>query len=76
LTSLQLKGLTITPTANFALSSGTTCTSSTVLSPGAPCFIYVTFNPTTKGQRYSGSVTITDFALIGTQFISLSGTGN
>jgi hypothetical protein len=36
----------------------------------------VTFTPTTKGARYSGTVTITDHTLIGTQFISLSGTGN
>jgi hypothetical protein len=76
LTSLQLTGLTIKPTANFALATGTTCTNSTMLSPGGTCLIYVTFAPTTKGSRYSGSVTITDLALIGTQTISLSGTGN
>jgi hypothetical protein len=76
LTSLQLTGLTIKPASNFALASGTTCTSSTLLSSGGTCLIYVTFTPTTKGTRYSGSVTITDLALIGTQTISLSGTGN
>ena len=76
LTSLKLTGLTIKPTANFALATGTTCTSSTMLSPGGTCLIYVTFTPTTRGQKYSGTVTITDLALIGTQIISLSGTGN
>jgi hypothetical protein len=76
LTSLQLTGLTITPTANFALASGTTCTSSTMLSPGKTCLIYVTFTPTKKGAKYSGSVTITDLTLFGKQTISLSGTGN
>ena len=75
LTSLQLTGLTIKPT-NFALATGTTCTSSTVLSPGGACLIYVNFTPTKKGTKYSGSVTITDLALLGVQIISLSGTGN
>ena len=75
LTSLQLTGLTIKPTANFALATGTTCTSSTSLSPGGTCFIYVTFAPTSK-TRYSGSVTITDVAQFSIQTISLSGTGN
>ena len=46
-----------------------------MLSPGAPCYIYVTFTPTTKGSK-SGSVTITDLTLFGTQIIRLSGTGN
>ena len=73
LTTLTLTGLTIS--SNFALAPGTTCTSSTVLSPGAPCYIYVTFTPTTKGSK-SGSVTITDLTLFGTQIIRLSGTGN
>lgn len=74
LTSLQLTGLTIKPT-NFALASGTTCTSSTLLAPGGTCLIFVNFKPTSK-TRYSGSVTITDVALFGIQTISLSGTGN
>ena len=73
LTNLTLTGLTIS--GNFALATGTTCTNSTVLSPGAPCYIYVTFTPTTKGSK-SGTVTITDHTLFGTQFIWLSGTGN
>ncbi len=73
LTPLTLTGLTIS--GNFAFATGTTCTSSTVLSPGAPCYIYVSFAPTSKGSK-SGSVTITDLALFGKQTISLSGTGD
>ncbi len=73
LTNLTLTGLTIS--GNFALATGTTCTNSTVLSPGAPCYIYVTFMPTTKGSK-SGTVTITDHTLFGLQFIWLSGAGN
>jgi hypothetical protein len=73
LTTLTLTGLTIS--GNFALAPGTTCTSSTVLSPGAPCYIYVNFTPTSKGFK-SGTVTIKDLTLFGTQYIWLSGTGN
>jgi hypothetical protein len=75
LTSLQLTSLTIKPT-NFALATGTTCTSSTVLAPSGTCFIYVNFTPTSKGTKYSGSVTITDVAQFSIQTISLAGTGN
>jgi len=77
-TPLALTGLKISPTANFALTSGagTNCTSLPTLSPGGTCAIYVTFTPTTKGAKYSGSVTITDHTLSGTQTISLSGTGD
>jgi hypothetical protein len=76
LTPLTLTGLTIN--GNFALTSGagTNCTSSTVLSPGAPCYIYVNFTPTSKGTKYSGSVTITDLTLSRKQTISLSGSGD
>jgi len=74
-TTLQLTGLAISP-ANFAFAAGTTCTGSTTLSAGGTCAIYVTFTPTTKGTTYSGSVTIADLTLSGTQSISLSGTGN
>ncbi len=78
LTSLTLTGLTISPTANFALTSGagTNCTTLPTLSPGGTCAIYVNFTPTKKGTKYSGSVTITDLTLFGKQTISLSGTGD
>lgn len=76
---LQLTGLTISQpvSGNFTLTSGagTNCTSSTTLSPGAACSIYVTFTPTSKGLKI-GTVIITDETLIGTQFILLSGTGD
>ncbi len=74
LTSLRLTGLKIS--ASFALATGTTCTSRSMLLPGGTCLIYVTFTPTTKGAKYSGSLTITDLTLRGSQTISLSGTGD
>jgi hypothetical protein len=74
LTPLTLTGLTIS--ANFAFAPGTTCTALPLLSPGGTCLIYVNFTPTSKGTKYSGSVTITDQTLFGKQTISLSGTGN
>ncbi|HZW92194.1 MAG TPA: choice-of-anchor D domain-containing protein [Candidatus Eremiobacteraceae bacterium] len=78
LTPLTLTGVTISPTANFALPSGagTNCTTLPTLSPGGTCLIYVNFTPTKKGTKYSGSVTITDLTLFGKQTISLSGTGD
>lgn len=72
-TSLQLTGLSIN--GNFAFASGTTCSNSTMLSPGGTCLIYVSFKPTTRGSK-SGSVTITDLTLKGKQSITLSGTGS
>jgi hypothetical protein len=74
LTPLTLTRLTIS--ANFAFAPGTTCTSLPLLAPGGTCLIYVNFTPTTKGAKYSGSVTITDQTLFGKQTISLSGTGD
>ncbi len=72
--TLQLTGLAIS--GNFALASGTTCTSSTTLSPGGNCLIYVTFTPATKGTTYTGGVIITDNAQNSPQGILLTGTGN
>ena len=71
---LNLTGLSIS--SNFAFATGTkACTNTTSLAPNATCVIYVTFKPTSKGQK-SGSVTITDNALNSPQHISLSGNGN
>ena len=72
-TPLILSKLSIS--GNFALASGTTCTSSTTLAPAGNCVIKVTFTPTSKGSK-SGSVTIGDNALSSPSTISLSGTGN
>ena len=71
-TSLNLSGLT--KSGNFAFATGTTCTKTTTLAPGANCAIYVTFTPTSKGSK-SGSVTITDNAHNSPQSVSLSGSG-
>ncbi len=71
-TPLILSGLTAS--GNFAIATGTTCTSTTTLAPKAICAIYVTFTPTAKGQK-SGNVKITDNAQNSPQYISLSGTG-
>jgi len=46
-----------------------------VLNPSARCIFNVTFTPKSKGSL-SGTVTITDNALISPQAIILSGTGN
>ena len=59
---------------NFAFASGTTCTSSSTLAPGANCLMKITFTPTTKGSK-TGSVTIGDNALFSTSTISLSAAG-
>jgi YVTN family beta-propeller protein len=72
-TPLILSNLSIS--GNFALASGTSCTSTTTLAPAGSCLIKVTFTPTSKGSR-SGSVTIKDNALSSPSTISLSGTGN
>ncbi|MGA2359620.1 MAG: choice-of-anchor D domain-containing protein [Terriglobales bacterium] len=77
--ALELSGLTITPTANFALVSGagTVCTGSTTLAAnGGTCNIYVTFEPTKANTTYSGSVTITNQLLGGKQTITLMGRGD
>ena len=72
-TSLILSSLNIS--GNFALASGTTCTKTTTLAPGANCQIKVTFTPASKGSK-SGAVTIGDNAFFSTSTINLSGTGN
>ena len=72
-TSLTLSVLSVS--GNFALATGTTCTKTTTLAPGANCLMKVTFTPATKGSK-TGSITIGDNALISTSTVSLSGTGN
>jgi hypothetical protein len=72
-TPLQLSGLAIT--GPFALGAATTCSNSTLLLPKGTCVISVTFNPSATGAA-NGKVTITDVAFVGTQTISLAGTGN
>jgi hypothetical protein len=66
---------TLSVSGNFALASGTACSNGGSLAAGANCVINVAFTPTAKGTR-SGSVKITDNALISPQIIWLTGTGN
>src|SRR5271157_4599397 len=62
-------------TGDFALASGTTCsTSAPVAAGGSSCVINVTFTPTATGSR-SGSLTLTDYASGSPQIVGLSGTG-
>lgn len=65
---------TVTISGNFSL-AGTTCSNGGTVAAGANCVINVTFTPAAKGTR-TGSVTITDNALISPQVISLAGVGN
>jgi len=60
---------------DFALATGTTCTSSsTVAGSGGTCVFKLTFTPTTAGAR-AATVIITDSASDSPQMIALSGTG-
>lgn len=68
--SLTVSKLTVTNTAEFAISSDG-CTGKS-LSAGADCLVYVTFSPTLGGNR-SGSISVTDTA--GTQTQPLTGAG-
>ena len=70
--TLSVSGSTFTPGSG----SGTNCSNGGSVAPGSSCAIYVTFTPTKKGTKYSGTVTITDNAQNSPQSISLSGTGN
>jgi hypothetical protein len=65
---------TVTITGNFALVSGTTCGKGTTLAASSSCVINVTFTPVVKGTL-TGSVTITDNALVNQQVLSLNGKG-
>ena len=64
----------ITISANFAISSGSTCTASNQVLPGANCSVSVSFAPTTSGT-ISGALTITDNAPSSPQTVSLTGIG-
>jgi YVTN family beta-propeller protein len=66
---------TLTTSGNFRITSGTTCANGATINASASCVINVTFTPKFKGSQY-GTLKITDNALIGTQEVSLLGTGN
>jgi len=71
-TPLRLSSVTVS--GNFALSAGTTCGNGTSLMPSSSCQILITFTPVTKGTR-TGSLVITDNALLKQQVIILLGSG-
>ncbi|MGO8731190.1 MAG: beta strand repeat-containing protein [Terriglobia bacterium] len=64
----------IAVTGDFAIASGTTCTTSAPVPGSSNCVINVTFTPTATGSR-SGSLTLTYNAVGSPQTVSLSGTG-
>jgi HYDIN/CFA65/VesB family protein/VCBS repeat protein/ASPM-SPD-2-Hydin domain-containing protein len=65
----------ITPSGDFALSSGTNpCSTTIALLAGANCSLSISFIPTKTGTR-TGQVTLTDNALDSPQVIQLSGQG-
>ena len=66
---------TLTTSGNFRITSGTTCANGATINASASCVINVTFTPKFKASQY-GTLKITDNALIGTQEVSLLGTGN
>jgi hypothetical protein len=65
----------ISVNGSFSIAAGTTCAKGAVLNPSAACVINVAFAPKTKGKT-TGSLVISDNALLSPQFVILSGTGN
>ncbi|MGA2610109.1 MAG: choice-of-anchor D domain-containing protein [Terriglobia bacterium] len=62
-------------TGDFAVAAtGTTCSTSAALAPGASCVINVTFTPTIVGSE-SASLSVSDSAASSPQTVPLSGTG-
>jgi hypothetical protein len=72
-TALTIDSIAITGTDLHDFAQSHTCGS--LLSPGHSCTISVTFDAQAKGTRSAG-LTITDNAFVGTETISLSGTGD
>jgi uncharacterized repeat protein (TIGR03803 family) len=69
--SVMLEFSSISPSANFAISS-TTCGAPLVV--GKHCFVYVTFTPPALGEL-TGTLTFADNALDSPQTVALSGWG-
>jgi hypothetical protein len=64
----------IAATGDFAVASGTTCSTNTPVALGSTCVINVTFTPSAPGSR-SGNLTLADNATGSPQTVGLSGTG-
>ena len=71
--NIQTIGLAGPNSGDFAIASGSTCTSGATVAPKASCVIQLTFTPAGLGTR-SATVGITDNAGDSPQTISLSGT--
>ena len=72
--AITMKGITLTDTTDYTISTNTCPASGSTLAGGASCTISVTFNPTTTGAK-RGSVVINDTDPSTPQLIGLSGTG-
>lgn len=63
-----------TGSTEFAVASGTTCTTTTPVAPNGTCTINVTFTPSAAGAR-SATLTLADNGTGSPQTLSLTGTG-
>jgi hypothetical protein len=74
-TALSITGMSVTGSgeAEFTLTPASTCGSS--LAAGGKCTISVTFKPAAK-VSYAASLKVTDNTLLGSQTVSLSGSGH
>jgi len=75
-TQLNITSVAITGTnpSDFALASGTTCTSGAIIASHASCVVNATFTPGAATLR-NASVTVTDSANTSPQLLPLSGAG-
>jgi hypothetical protein len=67
--------ITGTNASDFAVASGTTCTTATPVPGSGTCAVKVTFTPTASGSR-TATLTLTDDATPTTQTVTLHGTGS
>jgi hypothetical protein len=67
-TSLSVGQISITGAAQLDFTDAGTCSAGLVLSPGASCFLRVSFNPTTTGSRSA-------VLQIGSTSVALTGIG-
>jgi hypothetical protein len=63
-----------TGSTEFAIASGTTCTTTTPVTPNGTCVINITFTPSATGAQ-SATLTLTDNGTGSPQTLSLTGTG-
>jgi len=73
-TAITMKGITLTNTTDYTITTNTCPASGSTLAGGASCTISVTFNPQSTGSK-RGAVVINDTDPSTPQLIGLSGTG-